>query len=182
MLTDYPDSTLVPQAKQRLRDVQEVLASREADIAAFYATRQNLMAVIARYQTVVDTYPLYSHMDDVLIGLGDAYEAQARFVRCEPADCRKVRRRSWNSAMTAEAAGLLSQGGAGACRGAARGGCEGPAGGDESADSEPDTGAAAGERGSGKQPQRVPDVGSRSRCFFCTSRIRCWLRIAATRA
>ena len=81
MLTDYPDSTLVPQAKQRLRDVQEVLATREADIAAYYGTRQNYMAQIARYQTVVDSYPLFSHMDDVLIGLGDAYEAQARYFR-----------------------------------------------------------------------------------------------------
>jgi outer membrane protein assembly factor BamD len=81
MLTDYPDSTLVPQAKQRLRDVQEVLGTREADIAAFYATRENWAAVIARYQTVVDTYPLYSHMDDTLIGLGDAYAAQAHFIR-----------------------------------------------------------------------------------------------------
>ena len=84
MLTDYPDSTLVPQAKQRLRDVQEVLATREADIASYYGTRDNYAAVIARYQTVADSYPLYSHMDDVLIGLGDAYEAQAKYVRSIP--------------------------------------------------------------------------------------------------
>ncbi len=83
MLTDYPDSTLVPQAKQRLREVQEMLASREADIAAFYATHLNWSATIARYQTVIDTYPEYSHVDDVLIGLGDAYEAQARMVRAQ---------------------------------------------------------------------------------------------------
>ena len=81
MLTDYPDSTLVPQAKQRLRDVQEVLATRESDIASYYSTRDNFAASIARYQTVVDQYPLYSHMDDTLIGLGDAYEARARYVR-----------------------------------------------------------------------------------------------------
>jgi outer membrane protein assembly factor BamD len=83
MLQQFPDSPLVPQAQQRLREVQEVLASREANIASFYATRQppNLPAAIARYQTVADTYPLYSHMDDVLIGLGDAYAAEAKFVR-----------------------------------------------------------------------------------------------------
>lgn len=81
MITDYPDSKLVPEAKQRLREVQEVLATREADIAAYYATRENWAAVIARYQTVIDTYPLYSHIDDSYIGLGDAYEAQARYVR-----------------------------------------------------------------------------------------------------
>ena len=81
MLTDYPDSTLVPDAKTRLREVQEVLATRESAIGAFYATRENWAAVIARYQTVADTYPLYSHMDDTLIGLGDAFEAEARYVR-----------------------------------------------------------------------------------------------------
>ena len=81
MLQQFPESTLVPQAKQRLREVQEVMATRESAIAAFYATHNNYAAVIARYQTVVDTYPQYSHMDDVLIGLGDAYETEAKFVR-----------------------------------------------------------------------------------------------------
>ena len=81
MLQQFPESTLVPQAKQRLREVQEVMATREADVAAFYSTHSNWAATIARYQTVVDTYPQYSHMDDVLIGLGDAYETEARFVR-----------------------------------------------------------------------------------------------------
>jgi outer membrane protein assembly factor BamD len=81
VLQQFPYSTLVPRAKQRLREVQETLASRESDIASFYAARQNWSAAIARYQTVVDTYPLYSRLDDVLIGLGDAFEAEARGVR-----------------------------------------------------------------------------------------------------
>jgi outer membrane protein assembly factor BamD len=81
MLQQFPESTLVPQAKQRLREVQEVMATRESAIAAFYATHSNWPATIARYQTVVDTYPQYSHMDEVLIGLGDAYETEAKFVR-----------------------------------------------------------------------------------------------------
>jgi outer membrane protein assembly factor BamD len=83
MLQQFPDSTLVPQAKQRLREVQEVLATREADIASYYASRENWPATIARYQTVADTYPLYSHMDDTLVALGDAYEAEARIVRLQ---------------------------------------------------------------------------------------------------
>ncbi len=81
MLQQFPESTLVPQAKQRLREVQEVMATRESAIAAFYATHNNWPATIARYQTVVDTYPQYSHMDEVLIGLGDAYETEAKYVR-----------------------------------------------------------------------------------------------------
>jgi outer membrane protein assembly factor BamD len=81
MLQQFPESTLVPAAQQRLREVQEVMATREVNIAAFYATRAAWPATIARYQTVVDTYPQYSHMDDALIGLGDAYESEARYVR-----------------------------------------------------------------------------------------------------
>ena len=75
--------THLPQAKQKLREVQEALASGEADVAGFYVTRSNLSAAIARYQTVVDTYPLYSHMDDVLIALGDADETEVKFVRAQ---------------------------------------------------------------------------------------------------
>src|SRR5258708_4242773 len=82
MLQQFPESTLVPQAKQRLREVQEVMATREAAIGAFYAAHSNNWpATIARYHTVVDTYPQYSHMDDVLLGLGDAYETDAKYVR-----------------------------------------------------------------------------------------------------
>ena len=81
MLTDYPDSTLVPAAQQRLREVQEALANRESEVAGYYAAKNNWPATIARYKTVADTYPQYSHMDDTLIGLGDAYEAEAKYVR-----------------------------------------------------------------------------------------------------
>jgi outer membrane protein assembly factor BamD len=81
MLKQYPDSALIKDAAQKLREVQEVLAEREAELGAFYATHENWPASIARYQTVADTYPLYSHMDDVLIAIGDAYSAEARMVR-----------------------------------------------------------------------------------------------------
>ena len=80
MIQQYPDSTLVPRAKQQLRQVQEVMATREAGIAAFYAGHENWAASIARYQTLVDSFPLYSHIDDALIGLGDAYASEARIV------------------------------------------------------------------------------------------------------
>ncbi|MGA8939247.1 MAG: outer membrane protein assembly factor BamD [Acidobacteriaceae bacterium] len=85
MLKQYPDAPkpILDNARQKLREVQEVLADREANLGSFYASRGNWPASIARYQTVVDTYPLYSHMDDVLIGIGDAYEAEAAMVRSD---------------------------------------------------------------------------------------------------
>jgi outer membrane protein assembly factor BamD len=81
MIQQFPDSTFVPRAKQRLREVQEVRAEREYQVGSFYATHENWAATIARLQTVTDSYPLYSHSDLALIGLGDAYAAEARYVQ-----------------------------------------------------------------------------------------------------
>jgi outer membrane protein assembly factor BamD len=81
MINQFPDSTLVPRAKQKLRDVQEVLAERESDIGLYYVTRENYNAAVARLQTVVDTYPLYSKSDQALLGIGDAYAGEARAIQ-----------------------------------------------------------------------------------------------------
>src|SRR5665213_3497843 len=85
MLKQYSDGNpkLLAEATQKLREVQEVLAAREAQLGEFYATHENWPASIARYETVANTYPLYSHMDDVLIAIGDAYAAEARAIRAQ---------------------------------------------------------------------------------------------------
>jgi outer membrane protein assembly factor BamD len=78
MIQQFPDSPLIPRAKQRLRDVQEVMAQRQFEIGQFYASHENWQATIARLQTVADSYPLFSHSDQTLITLGDAYVTQAQ--------------------------------------------------------------------------------------------------------
>ena len=80
MIQQFPDSTLVPRAKQRLREVQEVLAQRQFEIGQFYSLHENWAASIARLQTVTDNYPLFSHSDQTLIAIGDAYAQQAAVV------------------------------------------------------------------------------------------------------
>jgi outer membrane protein assembly factor BamD len=80
MLEQFPDSPLIPQCKQKLREVQEVLAERQFEIGEFYATKQDWAASIARLQTVADTYPLFSHSDQTLITIGDAYATQAQMI------------------------------------------------------------------------------------------------------
>jgi outer membrane protein assembly factor BamD len=81
LILQYPDNKLVPEAKQRLREVQEVLAEREFEIGRFYYMRQSYPAAIARLQSVVDRYPLYSGADEALYLLGQAYEGQIALVR-----------------------------------------------------------------------------------------------------
>ena len=84
MINTFPDSSLVPRAKQKLRDVQEVMAERETQIGLYYGSRENFTASIARLETVVDTYPLYSKSDQALLGIGDAYAGEAHAVQIAP--------------------------------------------------------------------------------------------------
>ncbi len=93
MINQFPDSSLVPRAKQKLRDVQEVLAERETEIGLFYSTHENFSASIARLETVVDTYPLYSKSDQALLGIGDAFAGEARAVAVAPGVPGAVRER-----------------------------------------------------------------------------------------
>jgi outer membrane protein assembly factor BamD len=81
LIQEYPDSKLVPEAKQRLREVQEVLADREFGIGRFYYLRLAYPAAIARLKTLVDRYPLYSGADEALYLLGQAYEGEINVVR-----------------------------------------------------------------------------------------------------
>src|SRR5205814_1841342 len=81
LMQQFPDSKLVPQAKQRLREVQEVLAEREYRIGRFYYLRESYIAGIARLKTLTDTYPLYSKSETALYMLGDSYEHEIDITR-----------------------------------------------------------------------------------------------------
>src|SRR4051794_11260370 len=76
LIQEFPDSKLVPQAKEKLREVQEVLAEREYRIGRFYFLRESWAAAIARLKSATDAYPLYSRADDALMMLGAAYEKE----------------------------------------------------------------------------------------------------------
>jgi len=81
MILQFPDSPLIPQAKERLLEVQEVLARREYMIGHFYYLRDAYPAAIARLKSVTDTYPLFSGSDEALFELGGAYEKEADLIR-----------------------------------------------------------------------------------------------------
>lgn len=81
LISQYPESPLVPEAKQRLREVQEVLAERQFRIAHFYYLRDNLAASQARLQSLIASYPLYSNADEALFELGQLYEKEAATMR-----------------------------------------------------------------------------------------------------
>jgi outer membrane protein assembly factor BamD len=84
LIQQWPDSKLVPDAKQKLREVQEVIAEREYGVGHFYFMRESYPAAIARLRSLVDKYPLYSKADEALYLLGQSYEGEIRIVRLRP--------------------------------------------------------------------------------------------------
>lgn len=84
MILQYPDSKLLPQAKERLLEVQEVLGEREFRVGRFYYLRESYAAAMARLRSLAQKYPLYSKADEAYYLLGQSYEAQIARVRALP--------------------------------------------------------------------------------------------------
>ena len=73
-LEKYPNSPLLPQAQQRLRETQEVLAEGNFRVARFYYIRNGYKAAGARLMELTTRYPLYSQADQANWMLGQIYE------------------------------------------------------------------------------------------------------------
>jgi len=76
-LLKYPKSPLVPQADQRLREVQEVLGSGDFEVARFYYVKGDYRASASRLVEVVTRYPLFSQADRSHWMLGDIFRRAA---------------------------------------------------------------------------------------------------------
>ncbi|MBV8855746.1 MAG: outer membrane protein assembly factor BamD [Acidobacteria bacterium] len=78
-LQQYPKSSLRPEVELRLREVQENLADHERDVGdqyfnKFYQHRaNNLKGAQARYRVIVEKYPDYSGMAEVLYRYATTY-------------------------------------------------------------------------------------------------------------
>src|SRR5579862_1905505 len=85
LILQYPDNPkLVKEGKERLLEVQEVLAEREFEIGKFYYLRMSYPASIARLKSLIEKYPLYSRADEALFILGQDYEGQIAQLRLRP--------------------------------------------------------------------------------------------------
>ncbi len=73
LLVQFPNSKYAPDAQQRLREIQEVIAAGEYDKGFFYSKKGSYPAAASRFQGVADQYPLYSGADKANWYLGDAY-------------------------------------------------------------------------------------------------------------
>src|SRR3984885_3572458 len=73
LITQFPNSRYVPEATQRLREIQEVLAESEFVTGEFYHKRGSDAAAANRYHALVVQYPLYSKADEAKWEEADSY-------------------------------------------------------------------------------------------------------------
>lgn len=73
-LEKYPDNSLVPVVKGRLREVQEVLAQGDYETATLYFKHGVNRAAASRFQEIADSFPDFSMADHALWYLGQADE------------------------------------------------------------------------------------------------------------
>jgi outer membrane protein assembly factor BamD len=83
LIENYPNSTLVPEARTRLAQVNDILAAHEIKVGDFYMKNGQWQGAAARYRVVVDKYPGYWNMPlvhfrlaEALAGAGQSEEAR----------------------------------------------------------------------------------------------------------
>lgn len=66
LITLYPDSEYVDEARQKLAEIREVLAEHEWLVAEFYARNRAYQGALQRLEYLRENYPDYSKMDQVV--------------------------------------------------------------------------------------------------------------------
>ena len=82
LIQQFPQSKLRPEVELRLREVQENLAMHNLQIGNFYykakyqAGKGGLKGAQSRYKEIVEKYPNFSFMDEVLFRLATTYQQE----------------------------------------------------------------------------------------------------------
>ncbi|MCU1272748.1 MAG: uptake lipoprotein-like protein, partial [Bryobacterales bacterium] len=73
LIVQFPNSKFAPEAQQKLRNIQEVLAAGEYKTGMFYHTKGSFPAAANRLHALIDQYPLFSAADEALWQLADSF-------------------------------------------------------------------------------------------------------------
>lgn len=73
--TRYPDSEFSANADNRIRIAEDNLAASEMEVGRYYLKRQNYVAAINRFKTVVSDYQTTAHVEEALARLTESYMA-----------------------------------------------------------------------------------------------------------
>jgi outer membrane protein assembly factor BamD len=75
LLQRYPDSRYAAAATNRVRILRDLLAAQEMQVGRYYLRRNNYLAAINRFRTVVTDYQTTEQVEEALMRLTEAYMA-----------------------------------------------------------------------------------------------------------
>ncbi|OJU50683.1 MAG: outer membrane protein assembly factor BamD [Mesorhizobium sp. 61-13] len=75
LVTRWPDSEYVEDAKAKIRFANDQLAGKEMQIGRYYLERREDLAAIKRFRSVVENYSNTRHIEEALARLVEAYYA-----------------------------------------------------------------------------------------------------------
>jgi outer membrane protein assembly factor BamD len=85
LLDLYPDSPKAEEARARIKEARQSLARSEYLAGFFYQrTRQAYRAAITRYEGILNDYPDYEHLDEVLMRLSECLCTSGRGLEAAP--------------------------------------------------------------------------------------------------
>jgi len=91
LVIQFPNSKFVPEAQQKLRDIQEVAAAAEFKVGSFYHTKGSFPASANRLRALTEQFPLFSESDEALWTMADDYRRMGdRFENDEAAAYSKI--------------------------------------------------------------------------------------------
>jgi len=75
LLQRYPNSRYAPEAGNRARILKDLIAASEMQVGRYYLRRNNFLAAINRFRTVVTEYQTTEQVEEALMRLTEAYMA-----------------------------------------------------------------------------------------------------------
>jgi outer membrane protein assembly factor BamD len=75
LLQRYPNSRYVQEANNRMRILRDLLAANEMQIGRYYLRKNNFLAAINRFRSVVSKYQTTEQVEEALMRLTEAYMA-----------------------------------------------------------------------------------------------------------
>jgi outer membrane protein assembly factor BamD len=109
LLEHYPDSPLADEARERVIECRQSLARSEFLIGYFYQrTRKAYRAATRRFERLLDRYPDYADLDEVLLRLGETLSLSRRPKEAAPYLARLLKEFP-DSRYVPEAQALLEQ-------------------------------------------------------------------------
>ena len=75
VVTNYPDSQYVDDAKAKMRMATDQLAGKEMQVGRYYQERKEYLAAISRYRNVVESFQKTNQVEEALARLVECYMA-----------------------------------------------------------------------------------------------------------